>query len=77
MQYVDEDARVAHGPEHDDDDVLAHDMKQDAATGALDYHSDWEQGEFIYDDGTGAPTRMYGWHRHPIGNEYAEAYEVR
>ena len=45
LQYVEAGAEAKHAPieasdEHDD--VVAHDMKQDPATGQSDYHTDWE-----------------------------------
>ena len=78
MQYVEPGAEATHAPieasdEHDD--VVAHDMKQDPATGQSDYHTDWEQGDCVYTDDAGLQQRRYCWHRHPFGNDYTEVYE--
>ncbi len=57
-------------------DVTAHGLSNADPMGGTDYHTDWEQGECIYDDGGGAgPQRVYAWHRHPFGTEYAEIFE--
>ncbi len=58
-----------------DDDVVAHSLSVDAATGMSDWHTDWEFGECEYTDEAGFPQRIQGWHRHPFGTEYSEIYE--
>jgi hypothetical protein len=57
------------------DDVTAHSMSVDAATGMSEWHSDWEYGECEYTDESGFPQRIQAWHRHPFGTEYTEIYE--
>lgn len=75
MQYVEEGARAAHAGEPDDADVTAHDLQVDASTGVSDFHTDWEQGDCYWDDGSGTAQRIYAWHRHPFGTEYTEIWE--
>jgi hypothetical protein len=58
-----------------DDDVVAHSLSVDAATGSSDFHTDWEQGECDYTDESGFPQRIIAWHRHPFGTEYSEIFE--
>ena len=58
-----------------DDDVTAHSLSVDAATGMSDWHTDWEYGECEYTDESGFPQRIQAWHRHPFGTEYTELYE--
>ena len=58
-----------------DDDVSAHSLSVDAATGMSDWHTDWEYGECEYTDESGFPQRIQAWHRHPFGTEYTELYE--
>ncbi len=61
--------------DHDDDDVVAHSLSVDAATGTSDFHTDWEHGECEYTDEAGFLQRLLAWHRHPFGTEYSELYE--
>jgi hypothetical protein len=61
--------------ETSDDDVTAHSLSVDAATGMSDWHTDWEYGECEYTDESGFPQRIQAWHRHPFGTEYTELYE--
>jgi hypothetical protein len=65
---------VHHG-ESAEDDVVAHNLSVDPATGVSDWHTDWEYGECQYTDESGFPQRINAWHRHPFGTEYAELYE--
>jgi hypothetical protein len=65
-------AIVEHGAS---DDVVAHSLSVDAATGMSEWHSDWEYGECEYTDESGFPQRIQAWHRHPFGTEYTEIYE--
>lgn len=60
---------------HDEDDVVAHSLAVDAATGMSEWHTDWEYGECEYTDESGFPQRIQAWHRHPFGTEYTELYE--
>lgn len=73
-QHVDPNARVAHGPENDDD-VTAHSASIDPTTGASHWHTEWELGQADYTDENGFPQSAYVWHRHPLGNEYTEIYQ--
>ena len=57
------------------DDVTAHSLSVDAATGTSEWHTDWEYGECEYTDDSGFPQRIQAWHRHPFGTEYTELYE--
>jgi hypothetical protein len=75
LEYVEDGASVAHSAAVDDDDVTAHDMKPDPVTGVSDYHTDWEHGDCLYDDGSSGPQRIMAWHRHPFGTEYSEIFE--
>lgn len=63
--------------QHDDgdDDVVAHSLSVDQATGMSEWHTDWELGECEYTDETGFPQRIQAWHRHPFGTEYSEIYD--
>jgi hypothetical protein len=61
-------------PEGGDDDVVAHGLSIDPVTGASVWHTDWELGWCTYTDDAGFPQTAYVWHRHPLGNEYAELY---
>ncbi len=63
------------GVEAPDDDVTAHSMSVDPATGTSEWHTDWEFGECDYTDESGFPQRTQAWHRHPFGTEYTELYE--
>lgn len=74
LQYVEDGAPISHDADADADDVMAHDLKPDPATGVSDYHTDYEHGECIYEDGSGSQ-RIIAWHRHPFGTEYAELFE--
>jgi hypothetical protein len=67
------DVNVARHDE--DDDVTAHSLAVDAATGMSEWHTDWEYGECEYTDESGFPQRIQAWHRHPFGTEYTELYE--
>ena len=60
---------------HDEDDVVAHSLAVDGATGMSEWHTDWEYGECEYTDESGFPQRIQAWHRHPFGTEYTELYE--
>ncbi len=60
---------------HDEDDVVAHSLAVEAATGMSEWHTDWEYGECEYTDESGFPQRIQAWHRHPFGTEYTELYE--
>ncbi len=73
--YIDPNAKLAHGPEDDSDDVSAHSMTIDATTGASTWHMEWELGHCDYTDDSGYPRAAYVWHRHPLGNEYTEIYQ--
>ncbi len=73
-QYVDPEATLAHGAGAEDD-VTAHSMSIDPATGASTWHTDWELGQCDYTDENGYPQSAYAWHRHPLGNEYTEIYQ--
>lgn len=75
LRYVEREARIMHRADEDDDDVMAHDLKPDPATGVSEYHTDYEHGECIYEDGSGTSQRIIAWHRHPFGTEYAELFE--
>ncbi len=57
------------------DDVVAHHLAVDAATGTSEWHTDWEYGECEYTDEMGFPQRIQAWHRHPFGTEYTELFE--
>ena len=58
-----------------EDDVVAHSLTVDPATGTSEWHTDWEYGECEYTDESGFPQRIHAWHRHPFGTEYSELYE--
>jgi len=73
--FVDPAARLAHGADHDNDDVTAHSMSVDPTTGASTWHTEWELGHCDYTDENGYPQSAYAWHRHPLGNEYTEIYQ--
>jgi hypothetical protein len=77
-EHIVPSARCSHADDGDDDAlVTAHHLSVDAATGAHDWHTDWEFGECEYVDDAGFPQRRHAWHRHPFGTEYAELYEGR
>ena len=63
------------GDEVPEDDVTAHSMSVDPATGVSEWHTDWEFGECDYTDESGFPQRAQAWHRHPFGTEYTEIFE--
>jgi hypothetical protein len=73
-RWVDPAARAAH-THAADDDVTAHSMSIDPATGASVWHTDWELGHCDYTDEGGFPQTAYAWHRHPLGTEYTELYQ--
>ena len=74
--HVDETATLTHGgSEGGEDDVTAHSMSIDHATGASVWHTEWELGQCSYNDESGYPQSAYVWHRHPLGNEYTEIYQ--
>lgn len=73
--YADPKAKLQHGPEEHADDVVAHSMTIDAATGASVWHTEWELGQCDYTDESGFPRSAYAWHRHPLGTEYTEIYQ--
>ncbi|AUX44952.1 hypothetical protein SOCE26_064220 [Sorangium cellulosum] len=74
-RYVDEAARLAHDPCAAENDVTAHSMSVDPATGASAWHTEWELGPCDYTDESGFPQSAYTWHRHPLGTEYTEIYQ--
>jgi hypothetical protein len=74
-EYADPNAKLQHGPEEHVDDVVAHSMTIDAATGASVWHTEWELGQCDYTDESGFPRNAYAWHRHPLGTEYTEIYQ--
>lgn len=74
-RYADPQAKLQHGPEEHADDVVAHSMTIDAATGASVWHTEWELGQCDYTDESGFPRNAYAWHRHPLGTEYTEIYQ--
>lgn len=75
-QHIDSSATIAHGASQGaDDDVTAHSMSIDPATGASVWHTEWELGHCDYTDESGFPQTAYAWHRHPLGNEYTEIYQ--
>ncbi len=67
--------RIEQHHEPAEDDVVAHHLAVDAATGMSEWHTDWEYGECEYTDESGFPQRIQGWHRHPFGTEYTELFE--
>jgi hypothetical protein len=81
--YVDPTARLCHPyppptPEGTEaDDVVAHHLAADLATGTSDWHTDWEYGDCTFTDSTGFAQQILGWHRHPLGTEYTEIYDGR
>lgn len=75
-QHVDPAALSHHGPgEEAVDDVTAHGMTIDPATGASVWHTEWELGHCDYTDESGYPQSAYAWHRHPLGTEYTEIFQ--
>ena len=72
--YVDQTAKLTHGPEGGED-VTAHNMAIDAATGTSTWHTEWELGPCDFMDDSGFPQHAYAWHRHPLGTEYTEIYQ--
>lgn len=75
-QYIDA-GNAAHGAAAlgEQDDVVAHSLSVDPATGVSDWHTDWELGDCEYTDESGFPQRVHAWHRHPFGTEYTELWE--
>ncbi len=82
-QHVDPAARACHGngpprpSEPEEDDVVAHHLAADPATGTSDWHTDYEYGDCTYTDSVGFAQQIQAWHRHPLGTEYTELYEGR
>ena len=72
-KYVDPAAIAHHGPA-DTNDVSAHHVVVDHATGASTWHTEWELGPCDFTDETGFPCSTHAWHRHPLGTEYTEVY---
>src|SRR4051812_553995 len=73
--YVDPRARLGHVPGESAEDVTAHSMTIDPATGAHVWHTEWELGQCDYTDESGYPQSAYLWHRHPLGTEYTEIFQ--
>ena len=74
-RYVDGKASLTHGPDVAAQDVTAHNMSIDAATGTSSWHTEWELGPCDFMDDNGFPQHAYAWHRHPLGTEYTEVYQ--
>lgn len=73
--YADSGKVAIHRKQPEEDDVVAHSMSVDPATGTSEWHTDWEQGQCEYTDESGFPRTAYAWHRHPFGTEYTELFE--
>jgi hypothetical protein len=73
-EYVDAAAKVTHVADASED-VTAHNMAIDAATGTSTWHTEWELGPCDFMDDSGFPQHAYAWHRHPLGTEYTEIYQ--
>lgn len=56
------------------DDVTAHNMGTDLATGSSVWHTEWELGPCEYTDENGYHQTAFAWHRHPLGTEYTEIF---
>jgi hypothetical protein len=74
-RYLDPAAILHHASDGNTEDVSAHSMTIDAATGASVWHTEWELGHCDYTDESGYPRSAYAWHRHPLGTEYTEIYQ--
>ncbi len=61
----------AHGLDPEND-VTAHNMVIDQATGANVWHTDAVVGSCEYVDEAGVTTTTYALHCHPFGTEYTE-----
>lgn len=74
-RYVDPGAVLNHAEGGALEDVSAHSLAVDPATGASVWHTEWELGHCDYTDESGYPRSAYAWHRHPLGTEYTEIYQ--
>lgn len=65
-------ATLAHDPAAPQEDVTAHGMMMDTATGANVWHTDVELGPCEYTDENGYHHSTIAYHCHPFGTEYTE-----
>lgn len=70
--YQVEGLALAHDPNAKHDDVTAHGMSIDPATGMNHWHTDPEMGQCEYVDENGYHHSEVALHYHPFGTEYTE-----
>jgi hypothetical protein len=70
--YHVEGIQLAHDPNESQDDVTAHGVVIDQATGASVWHTDTEFGPCDYVDDHGYHHSTIAYHRHPYGTEFTE-----
>ncbi len=74
-QHVATGVTLGHDPAARHDDVTAHSMSVDQATGTSVWHTEWELGACEYTDEGGYHQTAFAWHRHPLGTEYTEIFQ--
>lgn len=73
--HVASGVQLGHDPSQRHDDVTAHSMAVDPATGTNVWHTEWELGSCEYTDDNGYHQTAVAWHRHPLGTEYTEIFQ--